>query len=44
MLGLKSFEAAQRTLAGIEIVRMIKKNQLESRRITAFKSFCSLAR
>jgi putative transposase len=31
MLGFKSFESAQRTLAGIEIVRMIKKNQLENR-------------
>jgi putative transposase len=43
MLGFKSFESAQRTLAGIEIVRMIKKNQLENPRITTFKSFCSLA-
>ncbi len=30
MLGFKSFEAAQSTLTGIELVRMIKKRQMES--------------
>lgn len=42
-LGFKSFESARRTIAGIEIVRMIKKNQLLNERISPFKSFCSLA-
>ncbi len=28
MLGFKSFEAAQNTLAGIELMRMIKKKQM----------------
>ena len=27
MLGFKNFEAAQKTLAGVELVRMIKKGQ-----------------
>lgn len=43
MLGFKSFESAQITLSGIEIVRMIKKNQLKNPGITPFNSFCSLA-
>ena len=42
MLGFKSFESARRTLAGIELVRMLKKGQLENPKSTAFKSFCSL--
>ena len=42
-LGFKDFESARRTIAGIEIVHMIKKNQLINPRITPFKSFCSLA-
>ena len=42
-LGFKEFESARRTLAGIEIVRMIKKNQLISQDQTMFKSFKSLA-
>jgi putative transposase len=42
MLGFKSFESARRTLAGIELVRMLKKGQLESPKSTAFKSFCAL--
>ncbi len=28
MLGFKSFEAAQNTLTGIELMRMIKKKQM----------------
>ena len=28
MLGFKAFEAAQRTLAGIELMHMLKKGQL----------------
>jgi len=29
MLGLKSFEAAEKTLCGIEMLHMIKKGQVE---------------
>ena len=42
-LGFKEFESAKRTLAGIEIVHMISKNQLTSSRKSLFKSFYSLA-
>jgi len=42
-LGYKSFKSASVTLAGIETVRMIKKNQLENPGITPFNSFYSLA-
>ena len=42
-LGFKEFEPARRTLSGIEIVRMIKKNQLIGQDKTMFKSFMSLA-
>jgi putative transposase len=37
-LGFKEFESARRTLAGIEIVRMIKKNQLIGQDQSTFKS------
>ena len=42
-LGFKDSESARRTIAGIELVHMIKKNQLINPEITPFKSFCSLA-
>ena len=42
-LGYKSFKSASVTLAGIETVRMIKKNQLANPGITPFNSFYSLA-
>jgi putative transposase len=42
-LGFKEFESARRTLAGIEIVRMIKKNQMISQDGSTFDSFKSLA-
>jgi putative transposase len=42
-LGFKEFESARRTLAGIEIVIMIKKNQLIGQDQSMFKSFKSLA-
>ena len=42
-LGFKSFESAKRTLNGIEVVYMLRKNQIISPRITMFKSFCKLA-
>ena len=41
-LGFKEFESAKRTLTGIEIVHMIKKEQLVSNRTSIFKSFYSL--
>jgi putative transposase len=42
-LGFKNFESASRILSGIEMVRMIKKNQLVSPMATPYKTFCSLA-
>lgn len=42
-LGFKEFESARRTIAGIEIVRMIRKNQLDGQDESTFKSFKSLA-
>ncbi len=42
-LGFKDFESARRTIAGIEIVHMIKKNQLNTQEQSMFKSFYSLA-
>ena len=43
MLGFKNFESAQRTLTGIEIIRMLKKDQLKSPKSSTIKSFYSLA-
>ncbi len=42
-LGFKDFESARRTLTGIEIVHMIKKNQLNTQEQSMFNSFSSLA-
>lgn len=42
-LGFKGFESARRTLTGIEIVRMINKDQLNIQEQSMFKSFYSLA-
>ncbi len=42
-LGFKSFESARRTLSGIEVVHMLRKNQVVRPGITMFKSFCKLA-
>ncbi len=42
-LGFKEFESAKRTLTGIEIVHMIKKEQLICNRKSLFKLFHSLA-
>lgn len=42
-LGFKEFESAKRTIAGIEIVHMIKNEQLISNRKSMFKSFQLLA-
>jgi putative transposase len=41
--GFKEFESAQRTLAGIEVVNIIRKGQLADSSKTTFKTFCSLA-
>ncbi|HZL09136.1 MAG TPA: IS6 family transposase [Prolixibacteraceae bacterium] len=41
--GFKDFESAQRTLAGIEIVNIIRKNQIKDSKSTTFKTFSSLA-
>jgi len=47
MLGFKSFDAAQATLAGIELMHMLKKRQLvveaEDKGLTAAEGFYSLA-
>jgi putative transposase len=46
MLGFKAFEAAQRTLAGIELMQMIRKQQLEGgaeQGLTAADQFYALA-
>ena len=40
--GFKEFESAQRTLSGIEVVHIIRKNQVVDSKSTAFKTFCSL--
>ncbi|KFF02871.1 IS6 family transposase [Flavobacterium reichenbachii] len=42
-LGFKSFASARRTLAGIEVVHMLRKNQMLNPGTTMFKSFCKLA-
>ncbi|WP_123875930.1 DDE-type integrase/transposase/recombinase [Flavobacterium araucananum] len=42
-LGFKSFESAKRTLSGIEVVHMLRKNQMVKTGISMFKSFCKLA-
>ncbi|WP_206430297.1 DDE-type integrase/transposase/recombinase [Flavobacterium ustbae] len=42
-LGYKSFESAKRTLSGIEVVHILKKNQMVGRGISIFKSFFKLA-
>jgi putative transposase len=40
MLGSKSFESASLTLIGIEVIRMIKKGQVDGPMVTAYKTFC----
>lgn len=39
MLGFKSLKSAESTLAGIELMRMIKKDQMKNPKSTAFQSF-----
>ena len=42
-LGFKEFESARRTLVGVEIVHMLRKNQMIGQDETMFDSFRSLA-
>ena len=47
MMGFKSFEAAQSTLAGIELMHMIRKGQLEGDEfdgLTAAEQFYAMTR
>jgi putative transposase len=39
----KVFESAQRTLSGIEVMSIIRKNQNKNSKATVFKTFLSLA-
>jgi len=41
--GFKEFESAQRTLAGIEIINIIRKGQIENSKASWFETFKSLA-
>jgi putative transposase len=41
--GFKEFESAQRTLAGIEIINIIRKNQIKGSKSNWFATFKSLA-
>ena len=41
--GFKDFESAQRTLAGIEVVNIIRKNQIIDSKSTTYKTFISMA-
>lgn len=42
-LDFKSFESAKRTLGGIEVIHMLRKNQMLRPGTSMFKSFCKLA-
>jgi len=42
-LGFKEFGSAKRTISDIEVIRMIKKNQLLNPEKSTYKSFISLA-
>jgi len=42
-LGFKEFESVKRTITGIEVVRMIKKNQLLNTKSSTFDSLKCLA-
>ncbi|WP_423999407.1 IS6 family transposase [Maribacter sp. IgM3_T14_3] len=41
--GFKEFESAQRTIAGMEIINMIRKDQILKPKSSTFKTFCDLA-
>ncbi|WP_019668328.1 DDE-type integrase/transposase/recombinase [Eudoraea adriatica] len=42
-MGFKEFESVKRTIAGIEIIRMLKKDQLLNPKNSMYQSFISLA-
>ncbi len=42
-MGFKEFESAKRTIAGMEIVRTLKKDQLLDPKNSTYRSFISLA-
>jgi putative transposase len=42
-LGFKEFDSARRTITGIEVVRMLKKDQMLNPKSSTYKSFVSLA-
>jgi len=42
-LGFKNFKSAKGTLGGIEVVHMLRKNQMLKPGTSMFKSFCKLA-
>lgn len=42
-LGFKEFESARRTIAGVELIRMLKKDQMLNPKSSTYKSFISLA-
>jgi transposase-like protein len=42
MLGFKNFHSAQKTLAGIELMKMIKKGQMKEDRLSPAEQFYSL--
>ena len=41
--GSKEFDSAQRTLAGIEVINIIKKNQIKDSKSDRFATFKSIA-
>jgi len=41
--GFKEFESAQRTLAGIEVINIIRKDQIKDSKSNSFATFKSLA-
>jgi putative transposase len=41
--GFKEFKSAQRTLSGLEIVNIIRKDQIKDFKSTTYKTFYSLA-
>ena len=41
--GFKEFESAQRTLAGIEVINIIRKDQIKRSKSSWFATFKSLA-
>ena len=41
--GFKEFESAQRTLSGIEVINIIRKDQLKDSKLSWYETFKSLA-